>query len=650
MSTHQMSEPGTTRQVIRFGVFEVDLRAGELRKSGLKIKLQEQPFQVLVMLLRRPGEVVNREELQKAVWSADTFVDFDRGLNKAINKLREALGDTADNPRFVETLPRRGYRFIAPVDAVPAQIGHPEEAPRQPAPSGAGAAGEPVVRTQWGLRAAALLAMLVVGLAVGWMVWHRSRALPELKQRPLTSNSEELPVLSGAISPDGKLVAYSDSSGLHLKLPESDEHRPLPWPPGTPPGAIWNVAGWFPDSTRLLTNLVQPDGRSSVWTVSVVGQTVRHLRDDAMAWAVSPDGSRIAFTPAPWTHSVFYSSGYYNEIWTMGAQGDDPQEILAVGNNESIDTIQWCPRGGRIAYSQTRQTLNGVEVTLKTSDLKGGQPTLAVSDSLPAPRGALWSSTFSWLPSGRLIYSRVDPTSYIHNTCNLWEVPVDVRTGQASGQPERLTRWVGSELEGLSSTADGKRLVFLKRSWQHRAYLGELEAGGTRLRTVRRLTFSDADDVPWTFTADGKAVIVTSNRNGELELFKQPIDQETAQHLVTEPGEFMSAWLSPDGSWILYGIIPVSNAIGPPPSPDFPTTPLMRVAVNGGPAQQVFETRNRVDFKCAFSPGTLCVVDEMSPDAKSFSVTTFDPVKLKGTSAYEYSKGLCKRSFRHSVA
>ena len=89
-------------------MFEVDLRTRELRKNGLKIKLQEQPFQMLEMLLRRPGDVVTREELQKAVWPADTFVDFDRGLNKAINKIREALGDSADNPRFVETLSAAG--------------------------------------------------------------------------------------------------------------------------------------------------------------------------------------------------------------------------------------------------------------------------------------------------------------------------------------------------------------------------------------------------------------------------------------------------------------------------------------------------------------------------------------------------------------
>lgn len=103
--------------VIRFGVFEVDLRSGELRKSGVKIKLQEQPFQIPAMLLERPGEIITREEIEKKLWSEDTFVDFEHSLATAVKKLREALDDSADNPRFVETLPRRGYRFIYPVAA-----------------------------------------------------------------------------------------------------------------------------------------------------------------------------------------------------------------------------------------------------------------------------------------------------------------------------------------------------------------------------------------------------------------------------------------------------------------------------------------------------------------------------------------------------
>jgi len=101
---------------VRFGVFAVDLAAGELRKNGARIRLQEQPFQILAILLERPGDAVTREELRQRLWPADTFVDFDHSLNTAVNKLREALGDSASNPRYVETLARRGYRFLAAVE------------------------------------------------------------------------------------------------------------------------------------------------------------------------------------------------------------------------------------------------------------------------------------------------------------------------------------------------------------------------------------------------------------------------------------------------------------------------------------------------------------------------------------------------------
>ena len=133
-----MSTPSgsAASRIVRFGVFEVDLAAGELRKNGSRIRLQEQPFQVLQLLVERQGNVVTREELRQRLWSADTFVDFDHSLNTAINKIREALGDSASRPRYVETLARRGYRFLAPVEAVQ---------PRSPAeiPSGATPAFHP---------------------------------------------------------------------------------------------------------------------------------------------------------------------------------------------------------------------------------------------------------------------------------------------------------------------------------------------------------------------------------------------------------------------------------------------------------------------------------------------------------------------------
>ena len=120
---------------LRFGVFELDLRAGELRKRGLRVRLQQQPFQVLAMLLEHAGQVVGREELQRKLWPADTFVDFDHGLNKAINKIREALGDSAESPRFVETVARRGYRFIADVRIAEGASVPSAELATQPSPA-----------------------------------------------------------------------------------------------------------------------------------------------------------------------------------------------------------------------------------------------------------------------------------------------------------------------------------------------------------------------------------------------------------------------------------------------------------------------------------------------------------------------------------
>lgn len=165
-------QPATSqKRVFRFGLYEADPAAGELRKNGRKVKLQEQPFRVLLLLLERPGEPVTREEIRRALWSQDTFVDFDHSLNTVINKLRDALDDAAANPRFIETLARRGYRFIAPVEAVggdpapvsPAQslasswrLTHPDELP---------ATSRAAVRLLFGLIQVMYLCFYLVSLA-----------------------------------------------------------------------------------------------------------------------------------------------------------------------------------------------------------------------------------------------------------------------------------------------------------------------------------------------------------------------------------------------------------------------------------------------------------------------------------------------------
>jgi cholera toxin transcriptional activator len=132
--------PGGKR-IFRFGVFEADASSGELRKSGMRLRLQEQPFQVLLLLLERPGEVVTREEIRQRLWSADTFVDFDHSLNTIINRIRDVLSDSASNPRFVETLAKRGYRFLAPVETPSRPQIEPKMPDAKSAPAEQAAAG-----------------------------------------------------------------------------------------------------------------------------------------------------------------------------------------------------------------------------------------------------------------------------------------------------------------------------------------------------------------------------------------------------------------------------------------------------------------------------------------------------------------------------
>jgi TolB-like protein/DNA-binding winged helix-turn-helix (wHTH) protein len=188
---------------VRFGVFEADFHAGELTKRGLRVRLQRQPFQLLAMLLEKPGELVTREELRGRLW-AGTVVDFDHGLNKAINKIREALGDSAENPRFLETVARRGYRFLADVTVIDTPADRPPEtpidAPARPEDpdlgrlTDAGALpkrpSRPVASRPFGIGLA-----LVSAAAVSWVFYARNHASPEIRSLavlPIESLSDDV--------------------------------------------------------------------------------------------------------------------------------------------------------------------------------------------------------------------------------------------------------------------------------------------------------------------------------------------------------------------------------------------------------------------------------------------------------------------------
>jgi Tol biopolymer transport system component/DNA-binding winged helix-turn-helix (wHTH) protein len=567
-----------TEGVISFGPFETDLRAGELRRDGRKIRLQEQPFQVLAMLLEHPGEIVTREELRGRLWPADTFVDFDHGLNAAVKRLRDALGDSAENPRFVETLARRGYRFVAPFHA-----------------PGGGAAKKTVPvagsRRYWRIVPAGA-ALVMVGIVVGWHAGHRSVAAVRMVERRLTSNPENDPVISAAISPDGKMLAFTDRTGVFLRQVGTGETHPI----GTQNNGHTYCLSWFPDGSHVLaTRVASPSEQPSLWSVSLFGGTPRRIMDAAERGIVSPDGSQIVFVRGDYSHQ---------EIWQMQANGEQAHKILGEPG-DNVDALVWSPDGRRIAFVLSRYKLgwDDAEVSLLIRDI-GGQD---LSRVLSSPR---LRSALAWTPDGRLIYSLSELPPGSQNDTNLWAVRVDPRGVKTWGPATRLTNGSDAKVRASIST-DGKRLIFLRGAETPGVYVSEVEGGGNRLSPLQRLSLDERRNYPYTWTPDGKSVIFTSDRDGVFHLFKQAVDQPAPDLLVGGEQSVILARLNAESTAILY-------ALNPEPSDVERRIRMMRLSLAGGTPQFVLQDAGINNFQCARAPATVCVLSEFTGNSLEF--------------------------------
>lgn len=326
---------------VQFGVFDADLKSGELRRSGVRVRIQTQPFRLLVELLRHPGEVVSREELQHALWGSDTTVDFDHSLGIAVNKLRDALGDSAENPRFVETLAKRGYRFIAPVkiiDPAPQETNHAASLPET-------AAATPEADSRW-KRAALWLAagLAAVALLLGGVVLFRPADREPWRVRQIThtghveSNDLDVESLSSSASDGARLYFSHIENGnpvLAEALPSNGEISTVRLPAEIGGPLIGSLS---PDGSKLVVRShLQAEPEQPLWIVPTLGGDTRRvpniLAHDA-TWM--PDGNRL-----------LVASG--TQLLTAEADGSDQRKFLTVPGRAFW--MRWSPDGKLLRFT-----------------------------------------------------------------------------------------------------------------------------------------------------------------------------------------------------------------------------------------------------------------------------------------------------------
>ena len=342
---------GTTENssIVRFGLFEADLQTRELRKSGIRIKLQDQPFQILASLLERPGEIVTRDDLQKRLWPADTFVDFDLSLNSAVKKLRQALNDDSDNPRFIETLYRRGYRFIGPVNGAArangASVSETAKFNLAPLPITAppDVLPKPNVRIPRWLAITGVLALFAVAAALRFLP---TRAIEVLGYDQITHDGR----FKEGIVTDGQRLYFNELRDDHLLATQvsasGGETAIVP-----SPFLNIGIGDIAPDgSALLLANLKTEEVPPALWSLPLPAGAPRRVSDwPPTAATYSPDGSRIIFARG-------------SAIYTSKSDGTDARQIAIVSGriagmpfsqNGIVTNMRISPDGQRLRFSVT---------------------------------------------------------------------------------------------------------------------------------------------------------------------------------------------------------------------------------------------------------------------------------------------------------
>ncbi|MGA8154444.1 MAG: winged helix-turn-helix domain-containing protein [Terriglobales bacterium] len=588
-----MLEPVPNSQVVRFGTFEVDLRLGELRKNGIRVKLTGQPFQILVILLEHPGDLVTREQLQRRLWPSDTFVDFDRGLNAAINRVREALGDSAENPRFVETLPRRGYRFIAPlIDSRPTSATLPaaesnvsptQTITRQGALLTSEASERRPLSRRLIVGGVFMLAVLAVAVALLSRLSRRSSGW-DLQTMKLSRVTQSGNAVNVAISPDGHYVVYAlregEKQGLNVRQVATGSDVQI-----LPPDEVLIYALTFSPDTNYI-DFVRSEKNNPLNTflyrIPTLGGSSHLVMQAGMDFSTSysPDGAQFAFlrvkgggqvdllmADADGSNERVLATRPYLDFFTSGtAWSPDSKTIVfsSVESKKSIRSVLWAVSVGDGSIREIYSTPNQIG---RPCWLPDGSGLLApIGNIYQSLRGQLWFISFPKGQARRLTNDLMDYQWSLDLTqdgrtlvdvaqtrvSDLWIAPAGDTT--KAKQVTRNDHAVG----GFSWTSD-VRIVFASGDGN----LSVLNSDGSA-RTL--LIANDYPVGDSSACGDGRYIVYSSYREQKVGIWRMDADGSNPIRIVDE-AVATSPQCSPDGKWVIYVQVP--------------SLTLMRVTITG---------------------------------------------------------------------
>jgi Tol biopolymer transport system component/DNA-binding winged helix-turn-helix (wHTH) protein len=642
-----MADTDSSPHRVRVGEFQVDLDSGEIISNGTRVRLQGQPLELLKALVERPGMMVGRDELRQRLWPNDTFVDFDHGLNAAVRRLRETLGDSADAPRFVETIPRKGYRLVAATDVSPAV---PAAAIADPAEATKSGATQPPSASR-AVRWAYLTIASAIAVIVATGAWLARPTAPPPGRPPFATFTVDVPAGWNiqpldhvALSPDSRYLAFTATGPDHrgalwLRPLTAFEARQMP-------GSEAAVAPfWSPDGARVgffangkLKAMTLADGRVQVlggvapapvvggaaaWTLggdilfmplgSGLGTAVHAAglrRLDSATHTVRPVAASStelgehldylapyaipgtnAFTFVRWNPSTLEMTGHIGEVGTS--------RITDLG---PIDSRIVITASGHAVFVR-HGTLVAQPFDIARRRLAGAPIPLAQDAAVYQPMLGHFSAT-----SDMIVYlTRDSMTSGMHMTL------VDRK-----GNPMRILGEV-AEYSGPRVSADGTRLAIAQRDpisgtrdiWVH-------DLNGT---APIRLTFDGHDDMSPAWSADGHTILFTSDRLGERDLYRKDSDGARPEVLVfsSSDSKSLNAW-SPDGKFAIYD----TGARSSIDSQGRINKDLMTVSLDATPRSRPLATTQVSESTADISPdGTLVAYQSSEMGAPEVFVESF---------------------------